>query len=165
MGKQFKLSDALDLCMTVHAGQYDKAGYKYHQHPIRVLGYLLQNFPDSDYETMIAALLHDAIEDTSLTIEQMRLLGIPTKSIKIIEKLSKPEKELRPEGFTYQKWIQSIADSNDVCAIRVKLADLMDNSNERRISQLPKEDRGIIKRYNKAKETLIKALERLSTGN
>lgn len=67
------------------------------------------------------AWLHDVIEDTSVTAEKLRELGIPGMYVEAVEIVSKRE------GEPYTAFIQRIADSKNVLAIEVKLADLRDN--------------------------------------
>ena len=65
----FTLEDAIILASRSHAGQTDKLGEPYILHPIRVMSKL------SDQTTRIVAVLHDVIEDTTVTIDEIRKAG------------------------------------------------------------------------------------------
>lgn len=162
MKKHFGIADAVDLCFVAHSGQYDLCNQKYHNHPLRVLGYLLQEWPDASYEEQIAALLHDVIEDTKLTLEILLLLGVPKKAVDIILLVTKPRHEDRTEGYTYDTFINSIIESNDKRAIRIKLSDIKDNTNKKRLQYLSIERQNkLLTKYQKAEKLLLERLELL----
>lgn len=131
--------------MEAHAGQTDKQGQPYWTHPDRVAGYLGPDAPDF---AKVAAYLHDVLEDTPFTPSRLIDRGVGTRSMEIMKLVS------RVKGETYAQFIERIAASGDVWAIRVKLADLRDNLSR----PLPPEMAGIHRRYTKAKATLLAAL-------
>jgi (p)ppGpp synthase/HD superfamily hydrolase len=81
------IEKAIQIAMEAHRGQVDKAGKPYILHPLR----LMNNF-DSENE-MIAAVLHDVVEDSNISIEGLEKEGIPTESLEIIECLTKRNSE------------------------------------------------------------------------
>ena len=64
-----KVLKALRIAFAAHAGQFDKAGYPYFLHPYHLAEQM------SDEDSVIVALLHDVIEDTSVTVEDLRKEG------------------------------------------------------------------------------------------
>lgn len=109
-----------------------------------------------DLETKIAALLHDVLEDTQYTESDLRALGYTEEVIDTVKLLTRD----KSDGKTYIEWVQSIADSGNVRAIRIKLADNEDNSDPKRIAQLPESERSIVKRYQRSMKILRVALEK-----
>ena len=67
-----KIAQALDFAAQAHAGQKRKSGEDYIYHPIEVAKILVAY--DCDTDSIIAALLHDTVEDTAVTLEQVRKL-------------------------------------------------------------------------------------------
>lgn len=113
------------LATESHAGQVDKAGEPYILHPLRVMC-------DSNLTTEIercVAVLHDVIEDCP-NVDLDRMLWIPEEIRWRIKLLSRWD---HMEYFTY---IRRICDSGDCITIRVKLADLGDNSKRQRSANI-----------------------------
>ena len=106
------LERAIEIARKAHEGQVDKAGAPYIGHPLRVM----DRVPE---EAKIAAVLHDVVEDSSVTLSDLRAEGFPESVVEAVEALTK-----RP-GETYELFILRAA-SNDI-ARTVKLADLHDN--------------------------------------
>ena len=140
----------VDFIKRAHAGQTDKGGAPYYRHPMAVADLLPA---DADEDEVLAALLHDVLEDTDVTESDLRALGYSEKTIGIVTLLT------RPAGTTYLDWIRSIAKSGNMGAIRVKLADNAHNSDPARIAQLPPEQRTIARRYKRSMRILRAALE------
>ncbi|WP_434779450.1 hypothetical protein [Neisseria sp. Ec49-e6-T10] len=110
---------ALQLALDAHKGQVDKGGQAYILHPLR----LMMRFSD---ETMqIISLLHDVVEDSDITLEQIAQLGFDQTIIDALNVLTKKEQE------PYEQFIQRV--STNRLAIQVKIADLKDNLNIARI--------------------------------
>ena len=104
-----------------------------------------------------AAWLHDAIEDTPTTAADLLERGYGADVVAIVTALTKTE-----SGSSYQDWIEQMAASGFVPAMRVKLADLSDNSDPARLAQLPPDRAAsLAARYERAKETLVAALDTL----
>ena len=137
----FTLEDAIILAGKNHAGQKDKLGEPYILHPIRVMSKL------SDPAAQVVAVLHDTIEDTALTIDEIRKAGA---SEEIIEALTLLTKE---KGKDYAQYLSDVA--KNPLAKMVKLADITDNSDPERLNKLPADIRKKLQaKYSKAKELL-----------
>lgn len=138
------IDDTIAFIQKAHAGQTDKAGNPYWQHPVSVMRRL---GPDASWQERQVALLHDVIEDTDHTAADLLALGYPPEVVDAVQLLSRPQGENRP---TYMNWIRSIAASGNRLAIRVKIADNEDNSDPKRIAALPPEGRDIVGRYERS---------------
>lgn len=103
-----------EICKYVHAGQLDKANKPYYLHPRNVA------LKCSSPITKSVAWLHDVLEDTSITSNILRELGIPNQIINSVELLTKEK------GTPYMEYINFI--SLDPIASEVKFYDLKHNS-------------------------------------
>ena len=146
--------DTLEFAKTLHHGQVDKAGAPYWMHLERVAHRLIERFPDATKAQLQAALLHDAIEDAGVTADDLRSAGIEEEAIAAIQLVSR---NLNPDG-TYLDWIRWIAASGNVTAIRVKLADNLDNSDPARVAALAAGPRMVAEKYAPARAILEQAL-------
>lgn len=126
------LDKAALICVTKHAGQRDKMGCAYFQHPMRVAMRCR-----TDEEKMVA-LLHDTIEDTDVTPEYLLAEGFPQSVVDGILSVTKQEGESY-EGFVAR------AKQNPLGRV-VKLHDLEDNLDIFRLTAL---DADMTARYNK----------------
>lgn len=112
-----KMTRALEIARTAHEGQTDHEGRAKIDHVMRVA---LRVAPDP--ELQVVAILHDVVEDSSWTLEQVGLeCELDIWEIEALELLTKPE------GADYQTYIQAIIDSDNEIAQLVKMADLADN--------------------------------------
>ena len=118
------LQKAISLANHYHALQTDKAGELYILHPIRVMLNVAPFVP-----AMIVAVLHDVLEDTSCTVEDLTNSGIPDELVYSICCLTKNKNE------DYDEYLKKII--VNPLAIGVKLEDLKDNLNINRLSKLP----------------------------
>lgn len=118
----FEVADAVRIAREAHEGQVDKAGRPYIGHVLRVMKRL-----DTDEEQMAAAL-HDVIEDTDATPESLLALGVPEVVVDAVQSLTKRD------GETYADFVAR-AGTHPI-ARRVKLADLADNADPRRVGAL-----------------------------
>ncbi|MCW2242567.1 HD domain-containing protein [Azospirillum canadense] len=146
--------ETLELAKALHAGQVDKAGAPYWLHLERVAQRLVERLPDATKVQVQAALLHDAIEDAGVTPDQLRELGIEEEAIAAIQLVSR---NLSPEG-SYLDWIARIAVSGNTTAIRVKLADNLDNSDPARVAAIAAGPRMVAEKYAPARAILEQAL-------
>lgn len=126
------LDKAARICVIKHAGQRDKTGSAYFQHPMRVA------MRCSGDEEKIVALLHDTIEDTDVTADYLRAEGFPDHIIDAILSVTKKE------GENYEDFV-SRAKQNNIGRI-VKIHDIEDNLDVFRLTQL---DEAMTARYNK----------------
>ncbi|WP_109048874.1 HD domain-containing protein [Azospirillum sp. TSA6c] len=146
--------DTLEFAKTLHQGQLDKAGAPYWKHLERVAHRLIERFPDATKAQLQAALLHDAIEDAGVTADDLRAAGVEEEAITAIRLVSR---NLDPEG-SYLDWIGRIAASGNVTAIRVKLADNLDNSDPARVAAIAAGPRMVAEKYAPARAILEQAL-------
>lgn len=146
--------DTLEFARTLHQGQVDKSGAPYWRHLERVAHRLIERFPDATKAQLQAALLHDAIEDAGVTADDLRTAGVEEEAIAAIQLVSR---NLNPEG-SYLDWIGRIAASGNVTAIRVKLADNLDNSDPARVAALPAGPRMVAEKYAPARAILERAI-------
>ncbi|MFH5836500.1 HD domain-containing protein [Proteiniclasticum sp. C24MP] len=136
---------ALILAAGMHAGQKDKGGQPYVMHVIRVMMEL------EEMELKVAALLHDLLEDTDLSAEELLSYGFSEDLIGIVRILSRDPKE------PYMDYIKDLA--GDERAIKIKLSDLKDNQNRTRLKEnLSSEDLERMEKYHRAEEYLLGVL-------
>lgn len=127
---------AMAIAVEAYSGKIDKAGRPYILHPLR----LMAGFTD-DHDKVVA-LLHDVIEDSHFTAEDLLRRGIPGLDVEVIETLS------RREGESYIDFIKRICLNPK--AIPIKKADIEDNLNVLRLQVLSKEDLNRVAKYHKA---------------
>ncbi|ADO69928.1 HD domain-containing protein [Stigmatella aurantiaca] len=137
------LEDAIALAVEAHRGQRDKAGQTYILHPLRVMMRL-----ETEAERM-AAILHDVVEDTPYTLERLRALGYPEEVLGALDCLTKRE------GETYEAFVERIRPHP--LARRVKLADLEDNMDVRRLPSVGPREAERLTRYRAAWSRLKEA--------
>ena len=103
---------------------------------------------DKDDEKIVA-VMHDIVEDTDITLDDLRNEGFSEQVISAIECVTKGEKE------DYDSFIERI--SRNALAIQVKLADINDNMDLSRLSNVTEKDLERVEKYKKAKEKLLNA--------
>lgn len=135
------LEHALALAAKAHAGQLDKAGQPYILHPIRVMLRL-----SSEHER-IAAVLHDVVEDTSITLQQLADEGFAEEIITAVEALTKRPGETRLQAAARAKL--------NPIALAVKLADNAENLDLSRIANPSAQDYARLKEYEQVREFLL----------
>jgi hypothetical protein len=135
------LEKAALICITNHAGQTDKAGKAYFQHPMRVA------LRCAGTEQKIVALLHDIIEDTSVTPEYLLEQGFSQTIVDAILSLTKRE------GESYEDFICRAAE-NPIGRV-VKLQDLKDNLDVMRLNEVTNEDAQRLTKYLAARSYLM----------
>ena len=143
MTKTATLEDAIAIAAAAHRGQRDKAGAPYLLHPLRMMLALRSE------SAMMAAVLHDVVEDTEWTLEGLREAGVPAEVVAAVECLT------RREGESYDAFIERVR-ANPV-ARAVKIADLEDNMNVLRIGQLGTKDFQRLEKYHRAWRALKEA--------
>lgn len=142
-----RLQGAYEFSRKAHAGQLRKSGDPYIQHPLEVSGILADMH--MDYQTLVAALLHDVIEDTPTAKNDIRKhfgKGV-AELVDGVSKLTQIEFDTKAEAQAQNFRKMIMAMSNDIRVILVKLADRLHNM--RTLESLPPE-----KRRRIAKETL-----------
>ena len=131
---------AIAIALAAHDGQVDKAGAPYIFHPLRMMLSL------ASLEERMVAVLHDVVEDSDVTLDRLRAEGFPDAVVAAIDALTKRD------GEEYEVFIRRVGPLP--LARRVKLADLRDNADLSRISQLTEKDRQRLAKYRRAIATL-----------
>ena len=126
------LERALQIAVKAHAGAKDKGGGAYIFHPIRVM------MRCRTEEAKIVALLHDVVEDTDVTFDDLIAEGFSESVIAALRLVTHAEKD------SYDAYVEKIA-ANPI-AVEVKLADLEDNSDIRRLKVV---DQNSVERFGK----------------
>ena len=131
----------MKLCYKAHHGQVDKSGLPYVHHPL----HLAEQMDDED--STIVALLHDVVEDTDYTLNDIKGMDFGNTVFEALTLLTHD-----PE-VPYMDYIKKIA-SNPL-ATKVKLADLSHNSDITRLNHEPtEEDIKRVEKYKRAREIL-----------
>lgn len=136
MTKIATIEDAISVAARAHKGQKDKAGAPYLLHPLRMMLRM-----DSE-AAMMAAVLHDVVEDTDWTLHRLREAGFSKEVVEAVDCLT------HREGESYEQFVRRVR-ANPI-ARRVKVADLEDNMNIRRIGQLGAKDLERLEKYHRA---------------
>ena len=133
--KQPMLELALSIATEAHRGQFDKAGIDYIEHPIYVASQV-----DTEEERAVA-LLHDVIEDSPVSAEELLQAGLPETVVTAVQVLTKKKEQ------DYQTYLETVK-KNPLARV-VKLADLKHNSDLSRLSSITEKDRERLKKYKK----------------
>lgn len=134
------LERAIEIAVAAHKGQLDKAGMDYIGHPMRVMA------AGSSVDEKIVGVLHDVVEDSAWTFEQLAAEGFAPQIIEALRCLTKLE------GESYDKFIARV--KCNALATAVKLNDLTDNMDIRRLPYLSDKDVKRLKKYLKAYKQL-----------
>jgi (p)ppGpp synthase/HD superfamily hydrolase len=130
------IEKSLAFALRAHTGVTDKAGRAYILHPLRIMAKMTT---DSE---MSAALLHDVIEDSDITAADLLSDGIPGEVVDAVLCLTKRE------GENYQDFV--VRAKQNPIARKVKIADIEDNINVLRITNLTEKDLARIAKYHAA---------------
>ena len=136
------LQRAIEIATEAHQGQFDKSGKDYIGHPLRVMEM------GQTQEEKIAGVLHDVVEDSDWTFEALEAEGFSQEiiaALKCVTKLS--------ENENYDDFIERV--KKNPLAVAVKINDLTDNMDIRRIPYLSDKDIKRLKKYLKAYKKLI----------
>lgn len=128
---------ALKLCFEAHKSQVDKTNMPYVFHPFHLAEQM-----DDEIST-VCALLHDVVEDTDITFDNLLEMGFPIEVVDIIKLLT------HDEVVPYMDYVNRI--SCNKIATKVKIADLMHNSDLTRMDNV---DEWALKRNEKYKQAL-----------
>ena len=139
-----------------HAGQEYRPGEPYTGHLYRVHDHLRRLFPDASEAVQHAALLHDVLEDTDTTEDELRALGYDDETIEIVRLVTKDPSD----GFGYQERIEKvIIGSGNLGAMRVKRADNEDNGDPSLMVHMPPErQKSMMRKYMRARLALDEAI-------
>lgn len=131
---------AMKLCFEAHKDQVDKCGMPYVFHPY----HLAEQMTDED--TITAALLHDVVEDTDYTLEDLEKLGFPPQVIEAVALLT------HEDDVPYLEYVAKL--KHNPIAKAVKLADLAHNSDMTRLGPDDPRIPHFQEKYRKAKALL-----------
>ncbi len=132
-----KLALAISITAKAFEEKLDKAGQPYILHCLRVM-----NATKGDEDTKCASVMHDLVEDTNYTFEQLTKLGFSDRTIGLLHLVT------HQKDTDYMEYIKAIAVSDE--ATEIKLADLRDNSDITRLKGLGKKDLDRIEKYHRA---------------
>lgn len=135
-----KTKQAMKLCYEAHQGQVDKSGIPYVFHPIHVAEQM------SDEATTIVALLHDVVEDTDYTLDDLTRMGFDDTVTDALALLT------HKKGVPYLEYVAKL--KNNPIARAVKLADLRHNSDLSRLDEMDKKAKSRLEKYKTAIELL-----------
>lgn len=127
---------AMRIAFDAHKNQTDKSGVPYIYHPIHLAEQM------EDETSTIVALLHDVVEDSSTTFNDLVELGFPDEVINALKLLT------HNKNIKYMDYIQLISE-NEI-AKKVKLADLRHNSDLTRLEKVNKKDTQRVFKYKEA---------------
>ena len=113
---------ALQLCFDAHKDQTDKSGLPYVFHPF----HLAEQMQDED--TTVAALLHDVVEDTRYTFDDLQAMGFPAHILEALKLLT------HNDAVPYMEYVAALKQNS--IAKAVKLADLRHNSDRTRLDYI-----------------------------
>ena len=135
------LERAIQIATEAHKGQLDKAGRDYIGHPLRVMAM------GKTEDEKIVGVLHDVIEDTDWTFEKLEAEGFSREVIEALKCVTKLS-----ENENYDDFIERVR--KNPLAVAVKINDLTDNMDIRRLPYLSDKDVKRLKKYLKAYKKL-----------
>jgi len=127
---------AMKLAYRAHDGQQDKNGMPYIFHPMHLAEQMI------DEQTTICALLHDVVEDTSVTFDYLREQGFPESVIEALTLLT------HDKSVPYMDYVRTIKKNNIAAA--VKAADLRHNCDLSRLDSVGEKDIERVEKYRQA---------------
>lgn len=127
---------AHEVAKKAHLGQIDRAGIDYIKHPETVASFVATD------EEKAVAYLHDVIEDTSLTLLDLKKEGFSKNIVEAVDILTKKK------GQDYQSYL-NLVKKNELARV-VKLADLRHNSDLTRLPLITEKDLERNKKYSSA---------------
>jgi (p)ppGpp synthase/HD superfamily hydrolase len=139
------LARAVAIAAVAHQNQVDKADAPYILHPLRLM------MRGQTPLEQIVAVLHDVIEDSAWTLEQLTSEGFPPEAIVALDCLTRRSKE------SYDEFIDRVL--TNALAARVKRYDLEDNMTLTRMTALTPKDVERLQRYHTVYQRLLKAIE------
>ena len=136
MKKGELLGRCIKLMVDAHHGQFDRGGNPYCLHPMKVMHYLKSN----DEELQCIALLHDVVEDSKTTWDDLYAIGCTDRIVSGVRAMTKFP------GESYDQYKQRVFLNAD--AMRVKMADLRHNTDIRRLKGVSEKDIARMEKYN-----------------
>lgn len=136
------LDRAIEIATEAHKGQFDKAGNEYIGHPLRVM-----EMGRTEVEKIVG-VLHDVVEDTAWTFDALEAEGFSKEIVDALRCVTKVS-----ENENYDDFIERV--KKNPLAVAVKINDLTDNMDIRRLPYLSDKDIKRLKKYLKAYKRLI----------
>ena len=133
---------ALKICFEIHKNQVDKSGLPYVFHPFHLAEQM------DDEISVCCALLHDVVEDSDMTLRDLRAMGFPEEVVEVLSLLT------HDKSVPYMDYINEI--KKNPVAVKVKLADLKHNSDPTRVDAADESMLGRWAKYAEAIEILSK---------
>jgi (p)ppGpp synthase/HD superfamily hydrolase len=133
---------ALSVAYNAHKTQYDKSGKPYILHPLRVA----LSFDELELQTV--SLLHDVVEDTVVSLDNLNAMGFSSQTIAAVDAIS------RREGEKYADYVERVC--GNLLACFVKLEDLTDNMSPARREGV---NESMMKRYEQTREKITQHLQ------
>ncbi len=140
------LAKAISIATAAHEGQFDKGGKPYILHPLHIMNELM-----FDTQLAIIAVLHDVVEDSSYSFDELVIDGFSDRVLAALILLSHDENE-----DYLQDYIPKVCTNYD--AIRVKRKDLEHNSDITRLKEINDKDIIRLKKYHSAFTMLDEAM-------
>ena len=131
---------AMRICYKAHMRQFDRDGIPYVFHPIHLAEQM------DDENSTVVALLHDVVEDTKCTLEDLKSMGFNEEVLAAIALLT------HDKAVPYEEYVLNLQ-SNPI-ARKVKLADLRHNSDLTRLSKITENDFKRVEKYKRAIQIL-----------
>ena len=135
------INKAMEIAYKAHLGQVDKAGIPYIFHPMH-----LAERVDTEYEICVA-LLHDVVEDSNITLNDLIAAGFPTEVVRAVDYLT------RRKEMSYDDYITTI--QKDAIAMKVKIEDLKHNLDLTRFAHITKKNEEKAKFYKQYLDILL----------
>lgn len=132
---------AIKLMFEKHKDQVDKSGIPYVFHPFHLAEQM------DDEETTITALLHDIVEDTDTTFDDLRKLGFSDNIINALKLMT------HDKNIDYFEYVKNI--SKNPIARKVKIKDLEHNMDTSRLDEVTDKDLERVKKYKKCYKYLL----------
>lgn len=132
---------AIKLMFEKHKDQVDKSGIPYVFHPFHLAEQM------DDEETTITALLHDIVEDTDTTFDDLRKLGFSDNVINALKLMT------HDKNIDYFEYVKNI--SKNPIARKVKIKDLEHNMDTSRLDEVTDKDLERVKKYKKCHKYLL----------
>lgn len=150
IGDLYMIRIAKEIATFAHTGQVDKAGKPYVNH----LAAVAAKLQGSEEKTV--AWLHDVLEDTDYTAEQLSVF-FPANIVEAVEALTKHR------GEPYEAYLRRIA--KNPLAVKVKMADLEQNADISRYDAPTDKDRACVKKYKKYRQLLFELVDGSETDH
>ncbi len=137
------LENAIEVALKAHTGHKDRNGCPYILHPLHVMMQM------DEPSAMMAAVLHDVVEDSDITLQQLRAAGFGDDVVEAVALLT------HDKGTEdYLEYVRRI--KPNALARKIKLGDLKHNMDLLRMNELTDHDLQRLKKYHTAWQILTK---------